>query len=133
MVTCEICGRALKNKSGLSGHLRLAHAGTLSGRRPDHVLDNVDMESLGHRAARGPDVGHPVASVAPTLSAAWDEFAGEAPVGSSLLIDGVPLNYLNQEALALVMKGLIFTLHGRGVTDFPEMEPFWGEVLEKRR
>jgi len=70
MVRCEVCGKVLKNNSGLSGHLRLAHVGEMSGQRPNNVSDNVSMESLGHRAARCPDIGHPVASVAPTLSAA---------------------------------------------------------------
>ena len=90
MVTCEICGRALKNKSGLSGHRRWVHPGEMSGQCPDNVSDNVSMESLGHRAAQRADNVRPSAAVA----------------SAETRIDGVSLEDLSDAAIALGLKGL---------------------------
>jgi len=133
MVRCEICGRALKNKSGLSGHLRLAHAGEMSGQRPDNVPDNVNMESLGHCAVQRSDIGRPVAAIAIDSSAGSEVrldgvslnhlsdaaialgFKGLGAKVDCITVDGVPVKYLSDEALKMVWQGARFLLRERGV------------------
>jgi len=133
VVTCEICGRVVKNKSGLSGHLRLAHAGTLFGQRPDNVPDNVNIESLGHCVAQRPDNVCPVAAVVSDSSAQsrlrFDGVSVQRLSGAAIAlgfkglgakvdlitVDGVPVEYLSDEALKMVWQGARILLRERGV------------------
>jgi len=133
MVTCEICGRVLKNKSGLSGHRRWVHPGEMSGQRPDTVRYNVNMESLGHCAVQSADIGRPVAGIAPHPSAGpevlYDGVSlkqlSDAAIGlgfkglgakvDRITVDGVPVEYLSDEALKMVWQGATFLLRERGV------------------
>jgi len=137
MVRCEICGKVLKNKSGLSGHLRLAHAVAVSGQRSDNVPANVNIEFLGHRVAQCADNVRPVAAVTSASSAQSEErlingvslehlsdsaialgFRGLGAKVDRITVDGVPVKYLSDEALKIVWKGARFILRERGVTDF---------------
>jgi len=104
MATCELCGKVLKNMSGLSGHRRLVHSVPTSGRRPHVGTDNVNIESLGHRAASRADVGPSTATVDTGPEAVWDG-----------RIDGVPLEWLTDDALVIAIKGLRVILHERGL------------------
>jgi len=133
MVRCEICGKVLKNKSGLSGHLRLAHAGEMSGQRQNNVSDNVSMEYLGHCAAQRADIVRPVAAVASAPSTRSETridgvslkhlsdaaialgFKGLGAKVDRITVDGVPVKYLSDEALKIVWNGARIMLRERGV------------------
>jgi len=133
MVRCEICGKVLKNKSGLSGHLRLAHVGEMSGQRPNNVPDNVNIESLGHCVAQRLDNVRSVAAVVSDSSAQsrlrYDGvsvqqlsdaaialgFKGLGAKVDLITVDGVPVEYLSDEALKMVWQGARILLCERGV------------------
>jgi len=142
MVTCEICGRALKNKSGLSGHLRLVHHGEMSVPRPGAVPHRVNMEYLGPRAARRADDVRAAAAVVSDSSAKSAvrldgvslEYLNDAAIALGLegleakveriRVDGVPLEYLTKAALAIGIKGLRVIMRERGI-DVNEVLENW--------
>jgi len=135
MVTCEICGRVLKNKSGLSGHRRWVHPGEMPSQCPDNVSHHVNMESLGHSAVQSADIGRPVAANALHPSAGpevlYDGVSVKQLSGAAIAlgfkglegkvdhitVDGVPVKYLSDEVLKMVWKGARIMLREQGGPD----------------